>query len=194
MITIIIISITTLISITAFRNSSLFYKFMFNPYQVIHRKQYNRLISHGFVHVNWEHLLFNMISFYFFGRYVESYMSSGMLFVIFYISAIAIASLISLVKHRNNPNYNSVGASGGVSAVIFASIIFNPGVRIMIFPIPIPIPGFIYAILFFVYSHIMGKRGKDNVNHDAHALGAVYGIVFALIVNPDFITNLVGRI
>ena len=92
--------------------------------------------------------------------------------------------LPSFGKHKNDPYYNAVGASGAVSAVVFASILFNPTNKITIFPVPIGIPSFIFGILYLIYSAYMGKRGKDNIGHDAHFWGAVYGVVFTIALEP----------
>jgi len=194
MVTILILIITAFISISAFNNKNLFVKLQFNPYQVYYKKQWYRLITHGFIHANWAHLIFNMISFYFFATYVEQMFNSKILFIFFYLSGIIIASLTTLIKHKNNHWYNSVGASGGVSAIIFASILFEPFSKIIILPIPIPIPAIIYGLLFLAYSQYMSKRNTDNINHDAHFLGAVYGLVFPILLNPNLIQHFFQKI
>jgi len=140
MITIIITIITALVSIAAFNNRELFARLQFNPYQVYYRKEVHRLVTHGFIHANWEHLIFNMVSFFFFGRLVEGLFNSKLLFILFYLSAIIIASITTLFKHKDDHWYNSVGASGGVSAIIFAAILFDPFTGIIILPIPFPYP------------------------------------------------------
>ncbi len=187
--TILIIIITAFISIAAFNNKNIFVKLQFNPYQVYHRKQLYRLVSHGFIHANWTHLIFNMLSFFFFATYVEQMFHSSLIFLIFYLSAIIIASSTTLVKQKDNHWYNSVGASGGVSAIVFASILFEPFSKIIILPIPIPIPAILYGIIFLGYSHYMSKRETDNINHDAHFLGAVYGLIFPVLLNPTILQS-----
>ncbi|MBN2519715.1 MAG: rhomboid family intramembrane serine protease [Bacteroidales bacterium] len=194
MITIIIIIITSLISIAAFNNSALFSKLQFNAYQVYYRKEWHRLITHGFIHANWNHLIFNMISFFFFGRYIENYFNSKFIYILFYLSAIIIASTTTLFKHKDNHWYNSVGASGGVSAIIFANILFNPFSGIYIIPIPFPIPAVIYGIIFIIYSQFMSKRYADNINHDAHLLGAVYGLLFPILLDPGIAKSFLDKI
>ena len=194
MITIIIIVFTSLISIAAFNNRSLFSKLQFNPYQVYYRKEWHRMLTHGFIHANWNHLIFNMISFYFFGRLVESLFTSKLVYLFLYFSAIIIASLTTLYKHKNNHWYNSVGASGGVSAIIFASILFNPFSGIYIIPFPFPIPGIIYGIIFIIYSRYMSRRYADNINHDAHLLGALYGFLFPILLDPGIIISFLNKI
>lgn len=185
--TLILIIVTALFSIIAFNSREFFIRMQFNPYLVIYKKQLYRLLSHGFIHANWTHLIFNMISLYFFATYVEQAFPSKWLFLFFYLSVIVFASTTTLFKHKNNSWYNSVGASGGVSAIIFASIIYEPFSKIIIIPIPIPIPAIIYGILFLIYSQYMSKKNSDNINHDAHFLGALYGIIFPILINPEIV-------
>lgn len=187
----------------AFNNLEWFDKLKLNPYMVYHRKEWHRLFSHGLVHANWSHLLFNMLTLYFFGENVEMYFKAifgtkGTLFyTLMYVFAIAVASTRSMYLNKNNHWYNSVGASGAVSAVLFASILFNPFIGIYLFFIPIPIPGFIFGPLYLAYSHYMSKQNLDNIGHDAHFLGAVFGFVFPIICNYKiflyFIDQLLGN-
>ena len=134
---------------------------------------------------------FNMLTLYFFGRVVEQYFAAVfgsqtgiLLYVILYVSALAVSTVGDLFKFRNNPLYSAVGASGAVSAVLFASILFEPKMGIYIYLIPIPVPGFVFAPLYLLYCWYMAKRGTDNIGHSAHLWGAVYGLVFPLICNP----------
>ena len=190
--TLIIIITTTLISITAFGSETLFSKFLFSPYQVYHRREFYRLVTHGFLHADWMHLIINMFVLFSFGNNVEywfrylkntGYIDHPVLVYCFlYFGGIVVASLISLVKHRNNYSYNSVGASGAVSAVVFTSIFFAPLDRLYFFA-AIPIPGIVFAVLYLVYSSIMSSRNRDNINHDAHFAGAVYGFIFPVLIN-----------
>jgi membrane associated rhomboid family serine protease len=204
--TYIIIGITVIISIFAFSNDHLFSKFQLNPYQVVHRKQYYRLITHGFIHVGWWHLFVNMFVLYFFGGAVESFLSELhlkgfikfpiLIYIVFYLLAIVFAASTSTFKHKDDAWYNSVGASGAVSAVLFFTVFFNPWMEIRLYA-AIPIPGIIFAVLYVIYSHYMGKKGGDNTNHDAHLLGAVFGFVFPLFIDVSlfnvFLTNLLNR-
>lgn len=185
--TYVIIAITVLISISAFNNRNLFYKFQYNPYQVYHSKQYYRIFSHALIHADWNHLIFNMLTLYFFGGYVESafkyyFDSLGILiFILMYVLAILISSLKTLHKHKDNSWYNAVGASGAVSAVLFSFILFKPLGKIYIFFIPIGIPAIVLGVAYLVYSAYMAKRNVDNIGHDAHFWGAVFGFAFPLI-------------
>lgn len=159
-----------------------------NPYQTVHRKEYWRLVTSGFVHNGYGHLGINMFTFFFFGRIVEqTFMfqsgNGAALFIFFYLSAIVISDLPVVWRNRDNPGYNSLGASGAVSAIVFASILYYPTNNILLFAI-IPIPGFLLGILYLVYSYSQSKNADDNINHEAHLYGAIYGLLFALAVSP----------
>jgi membrane associated rhomboid family serine protease len=170
--------------------------FMLNPYLVDQKGQYYRLITSGFVHNNGMHLFLNLFTLYFFGGAIESIFSIyfGELGTIYYISlffsAIIIANLPSFFKHKSNPHYNSLGASGGVSALVLAFILFDPIRELCLYAV-ICLPGYILGALFIIYSIVMGKRGQDNINHDAHLFGALYGLVFILILRPSTLENFI---
>ncbi|MFW5656417.1 MAG: rhomboid family intramembrane serine protease [Bacteroidota bacterium] len=194
MITLIIIIITALVTVAAFNDAGIFARLQLNPFQVYHRKEWYRLVTHGFIHVDWGHLIFNMLTLYFFGDAVEAMLGNPLYYILFYLAAIGISSLTTLFKHKDNYNYNSVGASGGVAAVIFASILLNPQIKIMIMFIPIPISGFIFGILYLIYSQYMSRRNADNINHDAHFLGAVFGFTFPILLNVDYFNEFINQI
>jgi membrane associated rhomboid family serine protease len=176
-------------------------RLIFNPYQVVHRKEWWRLLSHGFLHADWVHLIVNMIVLYSFGRNVESwinqlriedYIKSPILtYSLLYFGGIIISTVPTLIKQRNNYMYNSVGASGAVSAVVFTSIFFSPMDKIYFFG-AIPIPGIIFAVIYLIYSSYMSRRGKDNINHDAHFAGAVFGFIFPVFIDFDMISHFVN--
>ena len=195
MITVIIIALTCIVSILCFNGTLNGNKLIFNAYQVWHRKEWYRMLTSGIIHSGWGHLFFNMLTLYFFGRVVEQYFSAAfggvlgaVLYVMLYVSALAISSLGDLVKYRDNWNYNALGASGAVSAVLFASILFAPKMGIYIYLIPIPVPGYIFAPLYLLYCWYMAKRNMDNIGHTAHFWGAVYGILFPIICKPDVLS------
>lgn len=198
-VTLIIIAITVLISLRALNSGELLQKWMMNPYMVFHRNQYWRLITSGFIHGSFIHLGFNMFTFYFFGRAVEmefakKFGPTGIgIFILFYISAIIISDLPGAWKKKDQINYNSLGASGAVSAMVFASIIYYPLRNIYLFA-AIPIPGFLLGIVYIVYSYFQGKNMSDNINHEAHLYGAVYGIVFAILIDPSSALGFVQQI
>ena len=201
--TYIFLIITVIISIAAFNNDTLFNRLMLNPYQVVHRKEYYRVISHGFIHADWMHLIVNMLVFYFFGTSVEQYFdmlaSEGILnfpkvwYTALYLLGIIVSSLTTIYKHRNNVMYNSVGASGAVSAVVFCSIFFGPFESLYLYGF-IKLPGIIYGILYLIYSQYMSKKGMDNINHDAHFIGAVFGFLFPLIINFKLINIFIHQL
>ena len=156
---------------------------------------------YGLVHGGWGHLLFNMLTLYFFGTVVEQYFQVAfghtpgiILYVVLYVSAIAVSTIGDLVKYKDAPGYNAVGASGAVSAVLFASILFEPKMGIYIYLIPIPVPGYIFAPLYLLYCWYMAKRNMDNIGHTAHFWGAVYGLVFPLIFRPDIFHHFLSQL
>lgn len=197
-VTYIIIGITVLISFAAYSNSNLMRQFMMNPYMISNRQQYYRFITSGFIHADHVHLFFNMFSLYFFGTTIEYifgiiFGSAGTLyFIALYVLGIIVSDIPSYMKHRNNPGYNALGASGGVASVIFASIIFQPLADIYIYFIPIP--GFILGIAYIFFSWYQGKKANDNVNHDAHLYGAVFGVVFCAVLYPQSLPQFVEQI
>ncbi|MGE5424032.1 MAG: rhomboid family intramembrane serine protease [Syntrophothermus sp.] len=186
-----IIGITTLVSIYCFNEPRFFDKLKFNAFDVKHSNQWHRFFTYGFVHAGWIHLLINMFVLYSFGAGLEDYFAqvkpdqSFLMYFTLYLGSLIVSTVPSYYKHKNDVFYNSVGASGAVSAVLFAYILAMPWQKLMIFPIPFPLPAPLFAVLFLVYESYMSKRGKDNVGHDAHISGAVFGLVFMLIIQPE---------
>ena len=199
-ITLLIIIVTVIVSVAAWNNASLMDRWIMNPYQVANRGQYYRLITSGFLHADWGHLIFNMFSLYFFGGFIEQifgfiFDANASIFLVgFYLVAILVSDIPSFLKHRNNPGYNSLGASGGVSAIIFAAILFRPLIPISMYFIPIGIPGFIFGGLYLAYSYYESRRGADNVNHDAHFYGALFGILFMIVFYPPVLPSFFEQI
>ncbi|MFW6249277.1 MAG: rhomboid family intramembrane serine protease [Bacteroidota bacterium] len=204
--TYIIIIITLFISIPAFSRPDLISRLSLNPYQIIQRKEWYRLISHAFVHANWMHLIINMYVLYAFGRYVEYYFeklaAQGLIdmpqmhFLIMYIGSILVSVLTTLKKHKNDYMYSAVGASGAVSAIVFTFIFFAPWEKIYFFFV-LPIPAIVFGILYLAYSQYMSHKEGDNINHDAHFLGALFGMIYPVLINPElffvFINHLTGQ-
>ena len=191
-ITIVIVAVTVLVSWRAFNDRALLERLILWPPAVERRKQYDRLLGYGFVHADWMHLIFNMITLWSFGTAVERVFSEWITpvgYVLFYLSAIVVSILPTYITHRNDANYRSLGASGGVSAVLFAFILFDPWSKLIIFPIPVPIPAFLFAILYVGYSIWMDRRGRDNVNHSAHLWGAAYGLLFTVLLEPKVLAH-----
>jgi len=185
--TLYIIIITGLISLVGFRNEKLINELIFWPPAITQKFQYYRFITCGLIHADYMHLIFNMLTLYFFGTIME-YHYQGVLglqrwyYLALYIGALIVSNIPTYLKHRNDYNYRSLGASGAVSAVLFAFILLSPWERIYV--IVFPIPAIIYGGLFLFYSAYMSRKGGDNVNHDAHFYGALFGILFTIAVRP----------
>jgi len=182
--TIILILITVAISIGGFNNETIINKLILWPRYMDSPKEYYRLLTSGFIHADWNHLIFNMFTLYFCGRSIEDFISIGLQLPVLYLTGIIIASLPSFLKNRNNSYYRSLGASGGVASILFFIIYFSPWSRIEIMFIPIGIPSILFGVLYLVYEAYMAKRGAGNVNHDAHFWGSVYGLFFAFMIDP----------
>ncbi len=189
-IVLIIVIVTAIFTYGAWQREDIFRKFLLSPYEVVHRKRYYQIITHGFLHANWAHLLINMLVFWSFGSVVIQYFDilwgdfKNLMFLFFYLSAIAVSALFSIIKHKDNYYYSAVGASGATSAVVFACIFFAPWNKVYFFGL-LPIPGIVFGAIYLIYSYQMAKRGKDNIGHDAHFWGAVYGFVFPLACKPE---------
>ena len=187
-ITLAIIIITCLVSVPAFSSQKMIDDLIFYPPAIYRRNQWYRFFTCGFIHADWMHLAFNMYAFYAFGNYIEDaftqiFGSSGkLLYIILYITSLFFCLLPTYLKHRDNAYYRSLGASGAVSAIVFAFIFLFPNEGIGLIFIPgLHVPGFIFGILYLVISSILAKRGGSHINHSAHLWGAVYGIVFTVV-------------
>ena len=203
MVTLIIVIITVLTSVAAFRRRELFYRLDLSPARVVHKKEYYRIFTHAFLHADYFHLGINMLVLYSFGSYIEVVFSqleaAGVIFsgpfffILLYVSSIALASVSTVTRYRNNEAYSAVGASGAVSAIVFTYIFFAPLEKIYFYMV-LPIPGILFGILYLVYSSYMGRRKSDNINHSAHFWGAVVGFVFPILLEPSlfkvFLQNL----
>jgi membrane associated rhomboid family serine protease len=195
-VTIIIVIVTVIVSLVAFNNHEIFRRLAFNAYDIKHFKNSYRFLSYALIHADWIHLLVNMMVLYSFGRIVEQYYAfyfgtKGMLYyLLLYVGGTALSTLPSYGKHKDDYSYTAVGASGAVSAVVFASIIFDPLSKIYIFLIPIGIPSIIFGVLYLIYSAYMGKKNIDNIGHDAHFWGAIFGFVFTIVLKPELIVRL----
>jgi membrane associated rhomboid family serine protease len=186
-ITVIIIIITAIISFTAFSNNKVMNDFIFYPPAVSVNKQYYRFITCGFIHADIAHLAFNMISLYLFGQFVEGKFIEifgyvgGIFYVIMYLLALIVSLLPTYFKNKNNPDYRSLGASGAVSAVVFAGLMIAPYIKVGLIFIPPVIPGFIFGPLYLIVSWWLDRKGGDNINHSAHIWGALFGVAFLIV-------------
>lgn len=183
----------------AFSRPTMLGEFMMNPYKIKARGQYHRFVTSGFVHQDHMHLILNMVSLYFFGPVIEHVFNlifgtwGSVYFIALYILAIVVSDIPSYLKHNHNPGYNSLGASGGVAAIIFAFIVFLPIEKICLF-FAICVPGFILGTAYIIYSYFQGKKSNDNINHDAHLYGAAFGFLFCVIMYPPAIGNFFRQI
>ena len=184
-----IIGFTVLISLVAMGKERMMQTLMMNPYRIKRNREYYRFLTSGFIHINHVHLLYNMLSFYFFGTLIETIFSrlfgeaGGFYFIALYLVAIIVSDVPTYFKQKNNPQYSSLGASGGVAAVIFAFIIFQPLHWICLF-IVICMPGFILGVLFIAFSYYQGRKSNSSINHEAHLYGALFGLFFCIVAYP----------
>jgi membrane associated rhomboid family serine protease len=194
-----LIGITVLISMYAFSNPELMRKFILSPYIVNTRGEYYRFLTSGFLHKDHMHLIFNMITLYFFGPIIQMVFTAifgsmgAFYYVALYLLAIIVSDIPSFFKYRNIPGYSSLGASGGVSAVVFAFILFLPLEKINLYLI-FPVPGFILGALYIMYSYYQSKKSSDNINHDAHLYGALFGLIFCIILYPPSVQNFLDQL
>ncbi|MEI6455289.1 MAG: rhomboid family intramembrane serine protease [bacterium] len=193
-VTLIIIFITAIISVMAMNNEALFARFRFNAYDVKHSNQWYRFLTYGFIHAGYVHLIINMFVLYSFGRIVEQYFQlyfpgkASFYYLLLYSGGLLLSIVPAFGKHKNDVFYNAVGASGAVSAVIFSSILLYPTGKIFFFFIPVAIPAPIFGILYIVYEAVLSKRGRDNIGHDAHLWGAIFGLVFTIALKPGLVS------
>ena len=198
-VTLIFVIITVLISLYAWNSESLTRKWIFNPYSVKHRSQYYRFITSGFLHGGFVHLLFNMLVLYMFGEHVEAefirfYGDMGtVLFGSLYLFGIIVSDIPTFLKYKDQPHYNALGASGGVSSILFSYILFYPTNKLYLYGI-LGLPGIAWALLYIVYSYYMGKQQIDNVNHDAHLYGGLFGVVFTILIIPGVIPHFISQL
>lgn len=193
---VILIALTVLASAYAFSRPEFMEAWILEPALMARRGQWYRFLTSGFLHADWGHLLFNMFAFYSFSPVVLGALAgkfgpgAGLgWFLLLYLGGIIVSDVPTYFRHRTDANYRSLGASGGVSAVVFASILLFPvapgGGGIIIFPIPFPIQPFLFGFLYLAYSWYQGRRRSgDNINHDAHFYGALFGVVLVLVLLP----------
>ena len=186
----IIIGLTTVVSIAGFSKPELNQKLLMNPYRLSRTGEYYRFLTSGFVHGGYMHLIFNMFTFFFFATNLEnmlvnlkgSFVGSAW-FLLIYLGGIVISDLPTFRQYKDLPHYSSLGASGGVSAVLLASVLYNPLNNICLYGF-LCLPGFILAAMYLVYSYVQSKESKDNINHSAHFYGALFGFALAAAAYP----------
>lgn len=191
----IILAATCIVSFMAFNNRRLIDDLILWPPAIERKREYYRLVTYGLIHADPMHLIFNMITLFFFGRIMEPIYNSilgAFGFGLFYLGGLIVSILPTYLKNRRNTNYHSLGASGAVSAVLFAFILYSPWTRI--FVLFLPVPAIIYAVLYVGYSIYMDQRGQGNVNHSAHLWGVAYGVVFTVLAQPAVVPHFLGAL
>jgi membrane associated rhomboid family serine protease len=179
----VILVLTIVVSVAGLSNPKIIERCLLRPYLVARGSDYAGLISSGFVHADVSHLIFNLITFYSFGFALERVIGTAK-FVCLYFSALLISGIGTCFKHRNDPVYASLGASGAILGVLFATIVYFPRQKLFILPLPIPIPAPLFAVLYLVYSFYSSRTARGNINHDAHIFGALTGLAFVLLTDP----------
>jgi membrane associated rhomboid family serine protease len=199
-VTYIVIAVTVLVSVIAMNSPAFFDRLKFNAYDVKHSNQWYRFFTYGFLHAGWIHLFINMIVLYSFGGIVEKMFRFhfGEKYLLYYLLLYAGGLILSIIpafgKHKNDVFYNSVGASGAVSAVLFSSILLYPAGKIFLFFIPIGIPAPLFGLLYIIYEAYMSRRAKDNIGHDAHLWGAIYGVIFTIALKPSLVISFLQQL
>jgi membrane associated rhomboid family serine protease len=195
MLTLAIIAVTCVVSFLALNKPRLMDDLILWPPAIQRQREYHRLITYGLVHADFGHLLFNMLTLFFFGRLMEQFYAAqlGRLgFLLFYLGGLLVSILPTYLKNRHNPRYRSLGASGAVSAVLFSFILLAPWSQIIV--LVVPMPAIIYAVLYIGYSIYMDRAGRDNINHSAHLWGAAYGVAFTLLIEPRVLPHFLAEL
>jgi membrane associated rhomboid family serine protease len=190
--TITLLIVTVVVSLVAFVSASLWRFLALEPYRMLRTHQYHPIITSGLIHADLIHLFVNMMTLYFFGPALESIVG-GSLFVTIYFVSLIVGNLYPFIKFRHNENYVAIGASGAVSGVLFSFCLFNPFAKIYLY-MAIPLPAFVFAILYVIYSVYSMRRRRDNIGHEAHLAGALGGVITTLIAVPDVIPHLIALI
>jgi len=177
-----------------FGSPAIIQRLILRPYWVQRKGQYERLVTSGFVHADLSHLIFNLLTFYFFAFSIERYIGT-VRFLVLYFAGLICANIGTTYKQRNNPDYATLGASGAILAVLFAAIVYFPHQSLFILPIPIPIPAPLFAVGYLAYSYWSSRRATaDRVNHDAHIAGAITGLIFVAVTDPFAYRQLAGML
>ena len=178
-----ILALIVVASVAALLSRRLLESGALRPYLIARGGDYSRLLTSGFVHADFGHLLFNLITFYSFAFTLERAIGT-VSFVSLYFCGLLASGIGTCIKHRDDPNYASLGASGAILAVLFASIVYFPRSRLLILPIPIPIPAPLFAVAYLAFSYYSSRNSKGRINHDAHIAGALTGLAFVALTAP----------
>jgi membrane associated rhomboid family serine protease len=195
-ISIVILILTCIVSFVAFSNPDIMLKLRFNAYQIKNQNQGYRFFSYGLVHADTLHLFVNMYVLYSFGQWVEFFFDqyfqekASLYFILLYVGALFASVIPSFEKHKNHAYYNAVGASGAISAIVFSSILFDPLAPMGLLFIPIHFPAIVFGIAYLIYSYYMAQKANDNIGHDAHFFGALFGVMFTIVLNKNIAVNL----
>jgi membrane associated rhomboid family serine protease len=179
-------ALNIVLSLMAFYNERMYSEFMLHPYSVARGQKLWTVITSGFIHRDWMHLLFNMWSFFFFAFQLEAILGHWQ-FALLYIASLILSDLPTVGKHKDDFWYHSLGASGAISAVVFSFILFNPRAEMGVFPLPFRIPAILFGVLYLVYCVYASKQSRDSINHDAHFFGAISGIMITILLYHDVI-------
>lgn len=182
----VIFAITIIVTLIAFSNEAFYSRLILQPYNVARGSYLYTLITSGFIHKDWMHLFFNMLTYYFFAFPLEAQLGHWQ-FGLLYMLSLILSDLPSVVKHKNDLWYRSLGASGAISAVVFSAILFNPMSKMMILPLPIPIPAILFGVLYLIYCSYASKQERGTINHDAHLFGALSGIMITVLLLPPIV-------
>jgi membrane associated rhomboid family serine protease len=189
----IILTLTIVISVLGLASRKVLEKAVLRPSVVAQGNDYATLLTSGFVHADFGHLLFNLITYYSFA-FPLNHVMGDLRFEILYFTAMLVSNIGTCIKHRNEPNYASLGASGAILGVLFAAIVYFPTQRLLILPIPVPIPAPLFAVIYLAYSWYSSGRSRDRINHDAHIFGALTGLVFVAVTAPERFRGLLNSI
>lgn len=192
-ITLFIVIACVLASVSAFNNRDLFFKLDFQPYMIDKKGEWYRFVSHAFIHADWGHLVINMFVLYQFGKFVEGAFATLfpgkwiLYYILLYLGGILFATLPGYARHRSNYQYHGVGASGAVSAVVYAYILIDPMASLGIIFIPISMPAWLFGLIYLGVEYYLDKNAKSNIAHSAHYFGAIYGLILTFILEPQLL-------
>jgi membrane associated rhomboid family serine protease len=193
--TALLIFVATIVAslVALYASPGLLERCLLRPYWLVRKRQYDTLVTSGFVHADLPHLLFNMMTFWFFAFPLEQRIGRAA-FAVLYFAALVLSDLGTYVKHRNDPRYASLGASGAITAVLFAYIVYFPAQSLFILPIPFPIPAPLFAVLYLAYTWYSARNPQGRINHDSHLGGALFGLAFVLVTDPGAYGALLGLV